>query len=365
MAKLEDISHSNESAPQNATGGTGGPGGVPSSGTEDVSLPKPVPTVGAPGNDDDPMRHMLMHFQGSTGAMGGKPEPDAQVEEGKPIPQEMLQRVVENTTGQIEKLTKDEALLQLKSQHVAAEEIYASARTKMVNIGYLIGCLLAHLKSLVIAEGENWGDFSDRELPEMSRRTRDKCMNLADTPGILKHAYLGTDAAEQVIQIIKPIKHMLSKEDPISDLFERSGIKLNYAEIEKSELKLLVQAVITRQKLLPKKIDIEVQTIIDFSKVAGPVTAIDTAVMLDRVAHELSPAEYMVEVIAKNGLRPNDVSDTNSPKHPIKYINAETVKLKNSIDRLLEEEVNLKKLDKTHLEALRTAVDNLLRRFSN
>ena len=63
-------------------------------------------------------------------------------------------------------------------------------------------------------------------------------------------------------------------------------------------------------------------------------------------------------------MRPNEASDNQSPKQPIKYINAETVKLKSSIDRLLEERADLKKLDKTHLEALRAAVDTLLDRFS-
>ena len=73
----------------------------------------------------------------------------------------------------------------------------------------------------------------------------------------------------------------------------------------------------------------------------------------------------MEEVIANNGTRLNEASDTQSPKQPIKYINAETVKLKSSIDRLLQENADLKKIDKTHLEALRAAVDNLLGRFSN
>jgi hypothetical protein len=311
------------------------------------------------------MRHMLMHFQGSTGAMGGTPEPNLLIEDGKPVPTETLARVAAKTTDQIEKLSKEETLRQLKSQNMAAEGVFSSARSKMVSIGYIIGCLLVHLKSLVTAEGENWGDYIEREFPEMKRRTREKCMNLANTPGILKHAYLGIDATEQVIQAIKPIKHMLSKEDPIGDLFKRNGVILNYDQIEKGSLTSLVKGVIMRQKLLQKDLDINIQVTTDFNKVAGAVTAVDIAVMLDRKDHGLPPAAYMEEVIANNGTRLNEASDTQSPKQPIKYINAETVKLKSSIDRLLQENADLKKIDKTHLEALRAAVDNLLGRFSN
>ncbi|WP_428561153.1 MAG: hypothetical protein ACP59X_18290 [Solidesulfovibrio sp. DCME] len=367
MSKFEDSNLDNESASMNsigATGGTGASGGMPS--TDPLSPPPPpsTPAIGSLGEDDDPMRHMLMHFQGSTGAMGGTPEPDVQIEDGKPVPMETLARVAENTTGQIEKLSKEETLRQLKSQNVAAEGVFSSARSKMVSIGYIIGCLLVHLKSLVTAENENWGDYIEREFPEMKRRTREKCMNLANTPGILKHAYLGIDAAELVIQAIKPIKTMLSKEDPIGDLFERNGVVLNYDQIEKGSLTSLVKGVIMRQKLLQKELDINVQITSDYNKVVGAVTPVDIAVMLDRKEHGRSPEEYMKEVISKNGVRPNEVSDTQSSKQPIKYINAETVKLKSSIERLLEEKADLKKLDKTHLEALRAAVDTLLDRFS-
>jgi len=338
-------------------GGTGGPGlaGGPLT-TQEADTHNTLPL----DEDDETMRHLVTHFQGATGAMGGKPEPDVHLEEGKPVPLETLQRVTNNTMGQIEKLNKEETLRQLKEENLAAEGVFSSARAKMVNIGYLMGCLLVHLKKLVIAEDENWGEYISREFPEMSRRTRDKCMNLANTSGILTHAHLGTDAAELVIQAIKPIKHMLSKEDPISDLFARNGITINYAQIEKSDLTPLVKGVITRQKLLQKDIEVDVRVSTDFNKVAGAVTAVDIAVMLDRKEHGLAPQAYMEEVIANNGMRPNEVSDTKSAKQPIKYINAETVKLKSSIDRLLEEKADLKKLDKTHLEALRASVNNLI-----
>ena len=349
-----------------ATGGigsigkTGGPGlpGLPITTTEDATI-KPLHQ----DEGDETMRHLVMHFQGATGAMGGKPEQDVHIEAGKPIPVETLQRVTTNMTDQIEKLNKDQTLLQLKEQNMAAEGVFGSARAKMVNIGYVIGCLLAHLKKLVMAEGtENWGDYISREFPEMSRRTREKCMNLANTSGILKHADIGVDAAELVIQAIKPIKHMLSKEDPIGDLFARSGITFNYAQIEKGHLTPMIKGVITRQKLLQKDLDVDVRVSTDFNKVAGSVTAVDIAVMLDRKEHGLSPQGYMEEVIANNGTRPNDASDTNSPKKPIKYINAETVKLKSFIEHLLEDKADLKKLDLTHLEALSTAVNNLIAR---
>ncbi len=367
MTTFDNPNLINESASMNsigATGGTGAPGGMPSTDPLSPPPPPPAPTVGYLGEDDDPMRHMLMHFQGSTGAMGGTPEPDVQIEDGKPVPQETLARVAGNVTDQIEKLNREETLRQLKSQTLTADGVFSAARAKMVNIAYVIGCLLAHYKKLVIADGENWADASKKDLPEMSRRTIDKYLNLANTPGILKHAYLGIDAAEQIIQIVSPIKHILSKEDPIGDLFERNGVALNYDEIDKVTLKDVVKGVISREKLLKKGLDVEVRITTDFSRIAGAVTPVDIAVMIDRKEHDLSPQAYMEEVIGKNGMRPNEASDTQSPKQPIKYINAETVKLKSSIERLLEEKADLKKLDKTHLEALRAAVDTLLDRFS-
>ena len=353
-----------QGSPTGGTGGVGGDGKKPT--TEPASSLPPIrvtPVASISGDDDDPMRHMVMHFQGSTGAMGGTPEPNVQLEGGKPVPTEMLERVTANTSDQIEKLSKEKTLQQLKSQHMAAEGVFGSARSKMVSIGYIIGRLLVHLKSLVTAEGENWGDYIERELPEMKRRTREKCMNLANTPGILTHAYLGIDATEQVIQAIKPIKHMLSKEDPIGDLFKRNGIILNYDQIEKENLKSTVQGVIMREKLQKKDMEIDVTVCIDFIKLAGPLTAVDVAVMLDRKEHGLLPQGYMEEVINKNGTRLDEVSSDTSSKPPIKYINAETVKLKSSIDRLLKNGFDIKKLDKTHLEALKTAVEDLLGRF--
>jgi hypothetical protein len=349
--------------PTGGTGGTGGAGKKPA--TEPASPPAPIsltPVASISGDDDDPMRHMLMHFIGSTGAMGGKPNP-VKIEAGKPIPQETLQQVVGGAVKQIGKLSKVKTLHEVKNQCQAANGVFNSAHSKMVNINYMIGCLLMHLKKLVIEDGENWGDYTQTNLPEMSRRTIDKCINLANTPGILTHAYLGVDAAEQVIQTISPIKHMLSKEDPIGDLFKRNGIILNYGQIEKGSLKSIVQGVISREKLQKKDMEIDVTVSIDFHKLAGAVTAVDVAVMLDRKEHGLSPQGYMEEVIANNGTRPNEVSRDTSSKPPIKYINAETVKLKSSIDRLLENGLDIKKLDKTHLEALKTAVDNLLGRF--
>ena len=347
-----------------ATGGTGGPGGTPTSASENAPIsPSVLPGVFV-GEEDDPMRHLVMHFQGSTGAMGGTPDPNVQLEADKPVSQETVNLVRDNMTGQIEKLDKAETLRQLKAQNLAAEDVFGSARSKMLNIGYVIGQLLCHLKKLVIDDGENWGDYIQDNLPEMSRRSLDKYMNIANTPGILKHAYLGIDAAEKVIQTIAPIKHMLSKEDPIGDLFSRNGITVDYSQVEKGTLKGLVKGVISREKLLKKGIEIEVQVAIDFSNVAGAITAVDIAVMIDRMDHGLSPQKYMEEVIANNGTRPNDVSDVTTSKKPIHYINAETVKLKNSIERLLDGKSDLKKVDRTHLEALSKVLDSLLEQVS-
>ena len=366
MATFKNFNLVNDSDSMNsvgATGGTGAPGGIPS--TDPLSPPLPPATTAAYiGEDDDPMRHMLMHFQGSTGAMGGTPAPDIQIKDGKSITQEKLARVVENTNAQIAKLNRKETLQQLRSQHLAADGVFSAARAKMINIAYVIGCLLDHYKKLVKEDGENWAEAIRQDLPDMSRRTIDKYLNIANTPGILKHAYLGIDAAEQIIQIISPIKHLLSKTDPIGELFERNGVALNYDEIDKGTLKDVVKGVIWREKLLKKDIEVDVRVTTDFSKIAGAVTPVDIAVMVDRKEHGDSPENYMKEVIANNGIRSSDTSEKQFPNKPIKYINAETVKLKSSIDRLLEGNSDLKKLDKTHLEALRAAVDMLLDRFS-
>lgn len=369
MAKFEQSHPVEDSASMNgigATGGTGAPGSMPSTAPASPPLPPSIPPTGEyASEEDDPMRHMLMHFQGATGAMGGTPEPNVKMQSGTPIPQETLVRVAENTTGQIEKLSKEETLRQLKSQHLEAGRIFSAARSKMINIGYLIGCLLAHYKKLVIKDGENWAEAIKNNLPEMSRRTIDKYLNLASTPGILNHAHLGIDAAEQVIQTIAPLKSFLSKDDPIGHLFEMHGMPLNYDQMEKGNLKHVVRGVLTRIKLQRKEIEITAKIATDFSRLAGAVTAVDIAVMLDRQEHGGSPEKYMEEVIANNGTRPNEASDVHTSKQPIRYINAETVKLKNSIDRLLEENADLKKVDKTHLEALRAAVDSLLEKYTN
>ena len=179
-----------------------------------------------------------MDGAGASGSvMGGKPEPDVHLEEGKPVPLETLQRVTNNTMGQIEKLNKEETLRQLKEENLAAEGVFSSARAKMVNIGYLMGCLLVHLKKLVIAEDENWGEYISREFPEMSRRTRDKCMErmgIAHKP-TLKHYVLRLISDDRTFYDVKGL-YLKSSSRPYVN--KKGVVCFNIHKVDLGELEL-------------------------------------------------------------------------------------------------------------------------------
>jgi hypothetical protein len=202
-------------------------------------------------------------------------------------------------------------------------------------------------------------------MPNLKKRTREKYMNIAEFPGILNHAPIGIDDAERLIQLLKPIRHLLDKTDPITCFFKQNDVVLDYQLIEKHELRTSIQAVITKDKLVRKDIEAEIKLCQDFSKVAGKLQSEDVAVMLDRKAKEgnTGPIAYMEEIIRRNGVRlsaEGETSEKSLPKRPVKYVNAESVKLKDTLQHLVSLKEDPKKLDRSHLEALRAAIDDAI-----
>jgi len=351
-------------------GKTGGPGprgkegGIP--GLEDhEGQPAPI-SSGVLDAITDPMVYQYAHFIGSTGAMGATPEELEKLPSpGKPVTNDVMHAAAENMERQIGTLSEEETLAQLKKQESKSESVFASARANMLSIAFVIGLLLNHLRDLVIAGKKNWVEYITKTMPNLKTRTREKYMSIAGFPGILNHAPLGIDDAERLIQVLNPIQHLLDKSDPITGFFKQNGFVLDYQLIERHELRTLVQAVIDKDKLAQKKIEMDIKLSQDFSKVAGKLQAEDVAVMLDRKAKEgnTGPIAYMEEIIRRNGARlsaERDTSYTSLPKRPIKYINGESIKFKDTLLSLMNGQEDIKKLDRTHLEALRAAINDAI-----
>jgi len=351
-------------------GGTGGPGldgkegGIPV--PEDYKSQSAPSPSGALDAINDPVAYQYAHIIGSTGAMGATPDAlEKFPAPGKTVTNDVMNAASENMKQQIGTLSEEETLAQLKKQESKSESVFASARANMLSIAFVIGLLLHHLRDLVIAGKKNWVEYITKSMPMLKTRTREKYMSIAGFPGILNHAPLGIDDAERLIQLLSPIQHLLDKSDPITCFFKQNGVVLDYQLIERHELRTLVQAVIDKDKLAQKKIETDIKLSQDFSKVAGKLKPEDVAVMLDRKIKEgdNGPIAYMQEIIRRNGVRlsaEGDTSDTSLPKRPIKYINAESIKFKDTLLSLMNGQEDIKKLDRTHLEALRVAINDAI-----
>jgi len=310
------------------------------------------------------MRHQFIHLVSSTGAMGakGSEPPAVEVEPNQPIPAEVKAQAVKQLKEQVAKLTEKETLDELERQGLVVDGVFAEARSKMLNVAYVQGTLLIHLEKLVLRRGGNWVEYIEKKMPDLKRKSREKYMKIADTPGILNHARMGIDRAEQVIQVIAPIRHMLDDDDPIGDLFKRNGAKLDYEKMDKLELRRLVKAVIEKERLAAKGIKVSLETIKKFHILAGKITPEDMAILVDRRSRGESPEKYFLEVIQRNGVRGHAAAASKEKKPPVKYVNAESVKLAESIHNLLAGVVDPGKIDKTHLEVLQKAVAELIER---
>ena len=351
-------------------GGTGGPGQHGK--MYDIPAPEDHKSHSAPSPSGaldaitDPMVFQYAHLIGSTGAMGATPEELEKLPApGKAVSTDMMHAAAENMEQQIGMLTEEETLAQLKKQEFESENVFAAARANMLSIAFVIGLLLLHLRKLVNAGKKNWIEYITKAMPNLKKRTREKYMNIAEFPGILNHAPIGIDDAERLIQLLKPIRHLLDKTDPITCFFKQNDVVLDYQLIEKHELRTSIQAVITKDKLVRKDIEAEIKLCQDFSKVAGKLQSEDVAVMLDRKAKEgnTGPIAYMEEIIRRNGVRlsaEGETSEKSLPKRPVKYVNAESVKLKDTLQHLVSLKEDPKKLDRSHLEALRAAIDDAI-----
>jgi len=345
-----------QGAPAYSVGGTGGPG-MPGKPDQVIST-----RLGFDQMGDDTMHHQYMHMVSTTGAIGAKGSPPpVNVPQGAPIPEEVQQEAMKALDEQIDKLTEEETLKALQDQSIYVQDVIAGAQAKMLSVAYVQGRLLNHLHKLMLKKRGNWVDYIEKAMPELKRGTREKYMLIAKTPGVLSHAKMGIDRAGEVIKVMAPIRSMLDDEDPIGDLFNINGVVLDYS-MDKLELRSVVKAVIAKTKLASKGIKVEVATVIDFHRTAGPITPEDMAVMTDRKEQDKDPNLYLIEVISRNGLRIHNLSDKKDPKPPVKYVNAESVKLTESINALLGSTIKPAKIDKIHLEALLAAVTKLIER---
>ena len=345
---------------QYLAGGTGGPGAAGSK--QANNHPQHVSPFGK--SDDDTMRHQYMHIVSSTGAMGARgSEPTAvEIEPDQPISAEVKAQAVDNLKEQVAKLTEKETLDELNRQSLVVDDVFAEARSKMLNVAYVQGTLLNHLEKLVLRRGDNWVEYIEKKMPNLKRKSREKYMKIAETPGILIHARMGIDRAEQVIQVIVPIRHMLDEKDPMGDLFKRNGAELDYANLDKLELRRLVKAVIEKERLAAKGIKVSLELVKEFHLLADKITPEDMAILVDRKSRGESPETYLLEVIQRNGVRGHGVATSKEKKPPVKYVNAESVKLAEGIRNLLAGTVDPSKVDTIHLEALQKAVAELIER---
>lgn len=363
------------------TGGTGGPGSAThphtisheaiSKGAADEKLDSSAlkPEYMAPWEtEDDPVKYQYMHFVGTTGAMGGKGDEQtlAKVKAGAPVTTKAMDIAAAQIEEQIKTLNEEDTRSHLLRQSTISKEVISTAQSKMLGVAWIQGKLLVHLKSQVQERKGNWGSEAEKLLIEMkiSRRTMDKYINISSTPGILNHPGLGIDAAEMLYQAMSPIRHMLGAEDHVSAFFEVNQATVDYAEINKRDLTRLVKTVIVHEKLRRKGISGNISLIGDFLVLAEKFTSEDLAIMVDRKNNGNDPFDYMREVITNNGKRLNTEDESIPPKQRIKYINAESVKFREYIEALLKDaSINKDKIDKSHLEALQSAVSEILDRF--
>ena len=115
------------------------------------------------------------------------------------------------------------------------------------------GKLLISLKKLVKDCGRTWGLWAADNLGFMHERTRQSFMQIASTPGVEKHTYLGK---ERLI-LLSNVTNGIDSEDPIGDLLGRHNLRPDPTEeIDLDAYKKAVDVAIFYERL--KKVDVEV-----------------------------------------------------------------------------------------------------------
>lgn len=361
------------------TGGTGGPGQEKESTTIGASNPNHkkknggaaalTPDYFAPGTfGDDPMLYQYKHLVGTTGAMGGKgDDPNiTKLSPGQSVTPKDMVDVKTEFERKLENLDEKKTLEFLHEQMVVTKEVINTALANQLSVAWPSGGFFSHQKKLILKRNGNWGEEIEPILKELgvSRRTMDKYVNIYSTPGILNHPGLGIDLAEEAIQAMKPVLHMLDKEDPLADFLKINGMPLDYSQVKRRDLRTITKNAIATNKMRRNGIPVDYKITSDFIRLAKKVTPIDLAVMNDRKERGLEPLDYMREVIAANGARPGAREEEVPVKRRIKYFNGESVKMVDQIKAILEDDSTDKdKIDKTHLETLRNAVNDLFTRF--
>jgi hypothetical protein len=202
------------------------------------------------------------------------------------------------------------------------------------------GNLLRLLKDQVKANGENWDDYANKNLPGLSLRTIQKYIRISKIPGVEGHLVLGIER----LYLLGPVVEGIESDDPISVFLSKHTLEFDpTVEMDFEGFKRRINEITIQEKAASKDMRIAPETAAKMVERGVHLTAevLDQARVIKESGGQL---EIYLGNLADNAKKPSPNSSKSTKKVQSKL---------KSFNKLAEEFKDLIK------EAKTTAKDNL------
>ena len=224
----------------NMMGMTGGPGGIGS-----TNIANPILNSVSQSVEQFAVDYAYQGLVGATGGSGAIP-PTVEEAHQKGITMSTMR---EELYAQVDKLENtDEIIDALKAQNTEYHVVEGKANAQVAYCAYRMGFYLRRLQT-IRRNRRDWGAWSEKNVGFISKRSREKYMNIAGLPGVEMHLAYGVELLSEVGSVYSSLEEKEAfalGSDPIATLLKSRKFT---AETPYEERKLHLDAVIQVKKL--------------------------------------------------------------------------------------------------------------------
>jgi hypothetical protein len=264
-----------------------------------------------------------------------------------------------------------ELIDELKVRHSEFVLIQDKANAHVAFYAFRIGFYLLKLQTLRYSENKrDWGAWSNKNIPFIGKRSREKYMNFSSVPMVEKYLWLGVERLSEIGSYYSKFSDedaMQLGPDPIGTLLKNKGLD---DDIPFEQRKTKIDAIIEVYKLERMDVYVPVECMEEFLNIEAPLTGEERKYLKELAKTDKeAPKAHLDKIIAKELKRSEfvpkkeeastaeaDALETNSEKS-VPNIDVQVTQLSQSIKPFLGEKATVD--GKVSIEALESLIADL------
>ena len=281
-----------------SAGGTGGPGGNPpraGNPVEALNFSNPDQTV-----DEFAQEVTFIGFVSETGGHGQIPTTAHEARE-KGISAGEMRKEQDKAIEGIS--TVEQAITEVKARYAKFTIVEKKANSVMAFHALGMGRVFIRMRELhaKVVGHRDWISFANAQVPEVSKRSREKYVNIAALPGVEDHLAYGVEALAEFGSHYASLNQAEKAglgENPILTYLSRRQFSL---DTPYEERKLHLDAVVQVKKLDRQGIFLSVELMERFLRSFSPLTKEERAYLKSLPGDPVSNAQKYVEAFVSSG----------------------------------------------------------------